>query len=54
MSTLKQMIVRNCFAFYIDQTWFYMSSGRNKDKHLPKAPWETDEEASYIPALTAR
>ena len=29
-----------------------MSSGSNKEKHLPKAPWETDEEI-YIPALTA-
>ena len=49
---LKQMIRHNFYACYIDEKWFDMSSGRNKEKHLPKAPWETDEEA-YIPAPTA-
>ena len=47
------MIGHNLCACYIDEKWFCMSSGRNKEKHLPKASWETDEEV-YIPALTAR
>ena len=50
---LKHMIGHNFYACYIDEKWFYMSSGRNKEKHLPQAHWETDEEV-HIPAPTAR
>ena len=42
--------MRICF---LDEKWFYASSGRCVRKEIPKQEWETEEEA-YLPPLTVR
>jgi len=44
---------RRFYACWIDEKWFYISSGRSKEKHLPMADFEEDEDV-YIPAPTTR
>ena len=44
---------RRFYVCWIDEKWFYISSGRSKEKHLPAADFEEDEDV-YTPAPTTR
>ena len=51
--TLLEM--EDFFYCFLDEKWFYTTSRRNKMKILPKADWESDEEAKLtVPKVHSR
>ena len=41
------------YLCFIDEKWFYTSSGRNKEKNIPTAGFETEED-TYFPQKSTR
>jgi len=50
MSLLK----RKFYACWIDEKWFYISSGRSKEKHLPLAAFEIEQDVQTPAPPAAR